>query len=359
MKIYILTYLILAFLISCQNGTINSLTPLSPESNTDTTSHNFTWEIYPLGDLASTVWDVTLLEYDRFLVCGHIYGPQSSEGNTYNAVEFDNYDWNYSRIPSKYFDGQWGFSTILAILSFDINNVWGFTTAGSYVRLEDTTWTSEMVWEAKGSIYAIWGPSSNHVYFAGTNGNITRLYDNEWHLLSTTTEVNLLDIWGSENGKEVWACGHEGNYSKSALLRVNLNKAEIVWQYPDENSNYPYESYLNSLYFKNDHEILLTGNKSIYNHNIQTSVATKLDVQLSSFPAQIKGSAENNIFVAGQDGMVVHFNGSTWKEYKELYNPGYVYRSISCSENQVVITGNDYSQGVQRGVVLIGNRKFQ
>ena len=348
--------LLVAIFIIILNSCKNNSTDPPNVNGPDTTSHNFTWQIYPLGELASALWDVTLLEYDKFLVSGNIAGPQSSEGNTYNVVEFDNYDWKYRRIPSKLFDGQWGFPAILAIFGFNRNNIWGFTDAGAYVKLQDTTWTSEYVDERKGSIYSIWGPSPNQVYFAGTNGNITRLLNNEWQLLSTTTEVNLLDIWGNKNGDELWACGHEGDYSKSALMRVNGDQAEIVWQFPDGNSNYPYESYLNSLYFKNDHEILLTGNKSIYNHNIKTDVATKLEVQLSSFPLQVKGSAENNIFVSGSDGMVLHYNGSTWMEYTNLRNLNYRLRAISCLKDQVVILGYDYSEVVQKGVVLIGNR---
>ena len=319
------------------------------------TSHNFSWEVYPLGSFGTTVSDITLTEYNRFWVGGHIEN-QDSGGTLYNAVEFNNYYWTYRNIPSKYFDGHWGYSEILAIFSFGADHIWGFTRAGSYVRFQDSTWTSEFIWEAKGSIYAIWGLSPDNVYFAGSNGNITRFRNENWTLLSTTTDVNLRDIWGSKDGAEVWACGHEGDYSKSALLRVRSSGSEIIWQYPGSDDGYPYEYSLTSLYFKNDDEILLTGGRSIYSHNIKSGTATKLDVQLSSFPTRIRGTAENNIFVAGHDGMVVHYNGSTWKEYTAIKNPDYWLYSISCSENQVVILGSDYTEGVQKGVVLIGNR---
>lgn len=53
----------------------------------------------------------------------------------------------------------------------------------------------------------------------------------------------------------------------------------------------------------------------------------------------IRGNAENDIVVAGDFGLLAHFNGATWHLYPEAGFPGGVYESVSIRGNMVVAVG--------------------
>jgi hypothetical protein len=66
----------------------------------------------------------------------------------------------------------------------------------------------------------------------------------------------------------------------------------------------------------------------------------------------IRGTAANNIFVAGHGGFVMHYNGKSWKYYPELLQ-WRVFKSIAVFEKLVVIVG----YGNSKAHLVIGRQE--
>ena len=64
----------------------------------------------------------------------------------------------------------------------------------------------------------------------------------------------------------------------------------------------------------------------------------------------IRGNDLNDIFVAGDFGLVAHFNGSTWKVYNDVFAADYY--SISLKGNLIMLAGQQNG----KGVITIGRR---
>jgi len=54
---------------------------------------------------------------------------------------------------------------------------------------------------------------------------------------------------------------------------------------------------------------------------------------------------------------ISHFNGYSWKEYKNLYNSQEQLLRVAIKENLVVADGNKYINGINdKGIIIIGRR---
>ena len=89
--------------------------------------------------------------------------------------------------------------------------------------------------------------------------------------------------------------------------------------------------------------------------NIKSKNVKSKVLSLQFGPHRIRGSAENNIAVAVDDGSIWHYNGATWFQETPtvLFRPLY---SISVSENTIVGVGFDASNLSWKGLIVIGRR---
>ena len=56
----------------------------------------------------------------------------------------------------------------------------------------------------------------------------------------------------------------------------------------------------------------------------------------------MRGSAENNIAVAGDDGMIWHYNGANWRLLNDV-GSGVPLYSVVVSDNMIVAVGADFN----------------
>jgi len=68
----------------------------------------------------------------------------------------------------------------------------------------------------------------------------------------------------------------------------------------------------------------------------------------------IRGNHSNDVFVAGSFGDLLHYNGISWKSYREYtaLNRG-SYRAVAVKDDVVYAVGSDNA----RAVILVGKRK--
>jgi hypothetical protein len=65
----------------------------------------------------------------------------------------------------------------------------------------------------------------------------------------------------------------------------------------------------------------------------------------------------NNIWAAGQNGLVAHFNGKSLCEYTILKKPYDNYYSISINKNKIITVGYRYNSGFySQAIITMGNK---
>ncbi len=262
------------------------------------------------------------------------------------------------RIPTATYGGFIRNSTLNTIFAFSENDIWTFSNGGSYSHWDGSQWETKFVDERVGSGKRLWGNNSSSIYLVGTNGSISHYNGTTWQKIESGTDVDLLDVWGTEDGKVVWACGYEFDNSKTVLLKIVNRKVKSIYEGSPNNQNNGY--YLNLMRgifsIGNNRVLLMNGSRILTQPNSENLDLNSL-VKLSDFGYAIWGTNHNNIFISGQHGLVGHFNGLTYHEYDEIKNNQYFLYSLDVKKSITVIVGEQYLSPIeQKTIVIIGKK---
>ncbi len=337
---------------SCKN-------PTAPKGNNppDTTSHNFTWTQYEFGSQQgpSNFKDVAIVNDSDIWAVGEIHTNDS----IYNAVHWDGKEWELKQIMFPLCDAngnQQGFGSYPAnsIFAFLANDIW-ITCNVSLVHWDDQNFKPICITMGYGQrdLGKIWG-IKNQLYFIGTDGFIAMYSNSMWTQFESGTTIDLRDVWGSSDGKTVWACGYSNDYGSSVLLKYYGNTWATLWLKQPSSTSPPYEYFISSLW-ASDNYLYVAADIGIFRTSLKGNYSTQKVLTLSSGPHSIRGSADNNIAIALDDGSIWHYNGTTW--FKET-NSGQLkpLYSIAVSKNTIVAVGFDATNINWQGLLLIGRR---
>ena len=175
-----------------------------PVTTMDTTSHYVSWESFVIGD-RGVLRDVAIINENNIWVVGEIYVDTASGSGLHNAAHWNGNKWEIKKIEYIYNDQGW-IAPLYSIFAINTDDIW----VGSNQPMH---WNGEK-WEQfdltssvfNGWINKTWATSNNQVYIVGNEGNMAIYDGTTWHKLKSNTEVDLIDVWGSEDGSVVWAC---------------------------------------------------------------------------------------------------------------------------------------------------------
>lgn len=323
--------------------------PVMPPNNSDTTSHNFTWQTFTWGGGgASSINDVTIINDTNIWAVGEI---QFTADSTYNAVHWNGHQWTFVNIPTERFGGTIGNSRLNTIIAFTPNDVWTFSIAGSYSHWDGMQWTTKFVPERSGSGTKFWGTSSSNLYLVGTNGSITYYNGSSWQKVESGTTLDLHDIYGAIDAKtgeqQILAVGSSNIPFNRVVLRIQGISVTTI-------SSLPIEYELSGVWFKPNQHYYVVGD-GIFEKNSLNETAWKnkpLDFT-PFFTSAVAGNDINDVFVVGAFGECLHWNGVSWHSYRDLtgLNDGY-FGAVYIKKNTVVIGG----QTGQQAITMIGKR---
>ena len=352
---YILIFQVLLLLFIAADCKKNPVSPGPPPP--DTTSHNFTFTRYDFGgnEGSSGFKDAAIVSDSDVWIVGAINPATDS---TSNAVHWDGRNWNLMQIQFYTICGQSHTTAypINAVFAFDANDIW-FSDGGEMLHWIDNSFSHDCSIGSliNGAINKIWGTSSSNLYAVGNAGTIIHYSNGAWTKMESGTTIDLQDVWGSSDGSVVWACGYK-NYNvtsaQSILLKYNGTSWATVWT-RQGNATPPYGDILTSLW-AND-SLFLVGTDGLFRQGIGETDSVEHLFSLTSFPYSIKGSAGNNIAFVGDDAMIYHYNGSTWKliNISTLDQPLY---SVAVSKDMIVAVGSDYTIGLGAALIYLGKR---
>lgn len=317
---------------------------------TDTTSHDFIWQIDTLGDGNGTsLYDVAIINDTLAYAVGEIFIRDSTgqfENDAYNFAQWDGKKWKLLRVPTEAFGGLIGFFSIRTIFVFNTNDIWTFSIAGSYSHWNGMIWTTKFLSERSGGGLKYWGSGPSNLYLTGTDGSLSHYDGNLWQKLSSGTKLPINDIWGAKNeGTGEWeiiavASNNFSNQGKK-LLRINGTSVSAL---PD--SGLPWS--LSGIWSVPGKSYYVTGD-GLYNLPTIGPI-WKRDTISNYYKTSIRGNHENDVFVTGSFMLLMHYNGKSWKKYFEGING--VLGQVEIKKNFVVAVGTANN----RGVIIRGYR---
>jgi hypothetical protein len=324
----------------------------------DTTSHNFTWQTFAFGDHSNSILrDVVVIDDNNIWAVGEINIADTSGYTTYNAVHWNGSQWELRRITVE-FRGNLITPPLEGVFAFSSTDIW---FVGSLpIHGDGENW---IIYDIRTtvdpniSVSKAWGASSNDIYFIGRNGSIAWKNGNQWSKMQSGTTVDLLDIWGSPDGI-IWACGYNSEDAFTALLRYDGIQWNKVYEgSPNNQNNNEYIGPIAGIWTNSKFFTYVTNWAFIYTQpNKNTLDIKRITPWFSDVAFAMRGTNHNNIFIAGQDGLIGHYNGVTYTEFSELKESAKNYLAVAVKENIAVAAGIKYGALSSQAVISIGRR---
>ena len=333
----------------------------------DTTSHNFTWEVFEFGEHSNSILrDVAIIDENNIWAVGEIYLKDSTGANDsklYNAVHWNGSQWEISRITVNYND-RFITPVMYGIYAFSEDEIW--TTSGIPTRWNGEEWVQYHLFDMgilsqnDGILTKIWGSSSNDLYFVGSLGTITHYNGTSWSKIESGTEVDLRDVWG--DGSKVFITGMDDSNGNTVLLSLNNSTLQTLYDYNVLSPNQgDLEGFVRGVWFNEFPYFYLLTSSHVTRIRKDNMEEQKRIYEVSpGFTGgyhHIRGSGINDLMIVGNRNHIAHYNGRSWREYTEIFDNDVLLTSLSIREDMVVISGLRYVDLLTRkGIIIIGRR---
>ena len=326
--------------------------PLLPlPSEPDTTSHTFSWTPYKFNDLGGTSYfaDVAVENDTDVWAVGEVL---SAPDTSYNVAHWDGRNWDLGNI-SVSFRGNTVSPLLDGVLVFSPTDIW--VVGDLPIHGDGKNWSVYDLRSMPGfdsvSLLKAWGTSSHSIYFVGEAGSIVYFDGTSWKNQSVSSSIYLRDVWGSPDGKTVWACGYSIDQSQSILLKYDGTSWQTIWSRQNQ-STPPYGDLVSSVWAVDS--VYIASNWGIFRDILSDGAhGTKLPPSPQHFPYRIRGTGDNNIVEAGDNGDVWHYNGADWREVNAPV-PTQVFYSVACQGNLVIAVGTDNAVFPGQAVIYMG-----
>ena len=364
--------LVIFFSGTCKND--SPVKPPPPPATPDTTTHQYAWEEILVSGNTGFVefFDVWAFAPDNVWVVGKIQDYDYPDTCYPNVYHWNGKEWNFKSIAIRALLGP---DTGIARVHAPINAIWGFSpndilltseTGGrSYARIKisgkDTTVESHFLIQYGGGQGHIWAVNPYNIYIAGDRGDAI-FYDGNIFKAINTNLPNfsgaIIDLWASDKS-HIFASIMASNWPDSPdyFLMYNGTNWETLWQSDIS------PSLSDSVFFGFPGATWgVTGEDSMYVSGLwigkmKNDGTGKIRALLKNdkYGAYtIRGTSKNNIFFAGGAGNIIHWNGSTFYQYKNFLDKPYYPHKVFVLENDVYIVGETFNS--HTGVILHGRK---
>ena len=327
----------------------------------DTTSHNFTFEMFTFGGefAGSVLYDVAIIDDKNIIAVGEIYLKDSTglpDHQPYSIVKWNGKEWK----PQKLFYAE----DLLVAPIRGINVIRPgeiYLAAGSIFRWDGKSNYAKMVLSRKSlpdpmaSVEKLWSQNSSQIYGVGNRGTIVHYNGTSWRRIESHTTLNIYDIWGDYNPKtnewEILAVASD--YPTSMNKEILKIAGETVFKLPISSQMEP----LYTIWFTPNKQYYVAGS-GIYQKRLLTDLDWKNGpTDITGFATTcIRGNNINDVFGVGAFGDFLHYNGVSWKQYKEPYLYNGAYTKVAVKGDLVVAVGGNYVSLASEAVILIGRR---
>jgi hypothetical protein len=333
----------------------------------DSTSHNFQFQTFTLGDGtgSSVLYDVAIIG-DTIWTVGNI----RVNDTTYGAAVWDGVKWNLMIVPAH----DYGSTTLYPSI---VKTVWAFNSQCVYVATDANLlkWDGQS-WSEKaffmtgipftGQVNKMWALSENDIYCVGNSGSIYHYTGSgTWTKLESGTGLGLSGIFGLDDNT-IYACGLDYNQSKGVVIRkqgqswITVVEGAII----DSSELFKPKLYgiTEGLWIDEKGTVYTVGNLMYQYKRGKWSFAKSLAGNIPTggyfyfgYLHAIQGNASNDIVIAGEINTVRHFNGTSWVQVGEPYQPlnyNAFWYGCDIKNNMMIAVGKESG----RATVLLARR---
>jgi hypothetical protein len=213
-----------------------------------------------------------------------------------------------------------------------------------------------------GTMNKIWGTSSDTLYAVGDNGNIMQYQNGSWRKITSGTDVDLLDVWGTPDCSIVWASGREDG-NKTVLVKIENNQTSIVFEdhYPWQIQEGRISGGISSIWTNSKNFIYLTTPITAYRCLSTTRGEGKeiysFDDYLNGGTIRIRGNSGNDIITSGSNCSILHYNGFSWKRYEQFTDINTYLWSSDIRGNILVAVGDKLENlFYYKAIIIVGKK---
>ena len=180
-----------------------------------------------------------------------------------------------------------------------LNGVWGSSTRNIFaVGAEGTILHNDgKKWRTMDSgtghaLYSVWGSFSDNVYAVGNNGLVLHYDGSDWTQVTAATEEALQDVIGTET--HVLAVDTYGLILSDTLTASSESGVA-----------------LRSIWGNSDSDIFVVGEAGTILH-FNGAEWNSMNSDTSQWLNSVWGSAGSDVFAVGENGAIVHYDGTRW-----------------------------------------------
>ena len=333
--------------------------PTEPQPGPDTTSHEFIWDRPALlGEGAGGLSDVTIVNDTLAYAAGGAYKLDSTgilDPKAYNLFKWDGKTWSLNRLQFYSICGQSNMSPFLttSVISFGPSDTW-FAAGNQIVRWNGSSQSAPVCLPTTYGLIKMWAASSNLIYAVGGGGTILRYDGNTWQSLYSGTTLDIRDIWGALDpvtGKWQVLAVASGNSPAEGKKLLAIDGTPVA-ALPDSGLSW----ILRGIYFVVRQAYYVAGDGLAHRrdfYNTPWNVYPPGTV-VSYQDGGVRGNGVNDVFVVGSFMECVHYNGSTWHNYKDQISFANGALVSICVKGNLVIAVGLIGQ---QGVAVVGRRR--
>ncbi|QOJ29530.1 MAG: hypothetical protein HRU80_11855 [Ignavibacteriales bacterium] len=299
----------------------------------DTTSHNFTWQTWTFGAGGPTaiLYDGFIFDENNIWVTGHYY----YNGDSHNALQWNGVKWEEKRILYQTQQG-FSFAQIRSLHPSTHDNI--FFSNGTRWNGKRFESIPPLNIDFPAHINKIWGTSPDNFYIAGDYGNLAQYRNGTWIKLNSGVNSDLQDIYG------IWDKNNRYIIYGAATNSLSTTGEKKIFRLMADNQlNYfewPESLDVTSVWGPSEMRLYAAGS-GVHVYKNGWKLLPEIDYLYSE---RIRGTGHNNIFAVGHLGLVAHFNGVSWKNYR-IFGSGTAFYGLHVTEKMVVIAGYKNSLG--------------
>ncbi len=320
----------------------------------DTTSHDFTWQSWTFGEHSSSVLqDIAIISENDIWAVGEIY-LNDSTGQTdpqpYGAIHWNGLEWKLMKVPYHDYGTTIKYpGPLRTVFAFDSNNVY-VTSSANLLKWDGNSWTEKAFFMTGipfgGQVKKMWGSSENDIYCVGNAGAIYHYNGQTWQQIESGTQDTFFDIWGiddsNSNENPIYLAAFDNLYSIDENNIVNNE----TWAFIDQP--------IRSVWFKNKYQVFGCGEK-VFKKTFTKEWQVMPDTPHNDiYMISLRGQNVNDIFVIGNFGLTLHYNGTSWRRYFNQNNN--MYWSVSYKNNVMVAVGEIWYSSPHEAIILMMNR---
>ncbi|MBU1320332.1 MAG: hypothetical protein KKG33_13565 [candidate division Zixibacteria bacterium] len=153
---------------------------------------------------------------------------------------------------------------------------------------------------ASGRLRTVWGESDFDVYAAGDDGVVLAKSGTGWRQMHQKNDNVILELWGTSGNAIFAAAG-------SKILQFNGSAWSVSYHTDDTLANYV------SIWGQSPWDVYAAGDNGKVIH-FDGAAWRELDTGSNKHIAAIRGTRDGLIFTAGEEGTILRYDGTNWAQ---------------------------------------------